>query len=418
YDWDDKRDICYRLYVEEKKSVPEIIDYFAQHFNVPLSELPSRKSFFRQVGQVWGFPARTKKLEPEETVVVSARIKDMFQQNVMQRDIKQTLLEEGWEINVYEFNKLWRKLGLRLRNAEGFKSPGDSTGQTKKRKVIANAQDGSSQPGVSDTQFDVELQAAAAEVLEPLSVPMGPEEAFMRQQRLSELQLESDERLQARKRRRRIRGYGKQLTSMLGHLPPDAPGAEPRYNSETSLDECKAFLHLDNDLYQQIRQEYEAICVELGIIKKTECVEGMWEQSKQRLMLSNMHLAGVMHPLQPDLERKTVALENLCADVTKRMRFAGRTITIAEANNALGLNPTESKVVRRALYEIFAEDHFESRLVAGEDHFTMLRQRWYATNDKLSQAVAETPQDPAKMKGIDMLCRDTMKRFREDKNKR
>lgn len=135
-------------------------------------------------------------------------------------------------------------------------------------------------------------------------------------------------------------------------------------------------------------------------------------------MLSNMHLAGVMHPLQPDQERKAVALENVCADVTKRMRFQGRTITIAEANNVLGLNPTESKVVRRSLYEIFAEDNFESRLVSGEEHFQALRQRWYATNDRLSQAVSETPQNERKMRGIDMLCRDAMKRFREDKNKR
>ena len=193
YDWDDKRDICYKLYVEEKKSVPAIIDYFAKHFNVPLDELPSRKSFFRQVGTVWGFPGRAKKLEPDEAVVVSARIKEMFEQNVTQRDIKQTLLDEGWEINVYEFNKLWRKLGLRLRNAEGFKLPGDRTGQKKKRQRAANAQNDANQSGVSDQQFNAEMQAAAAEVLEPLSVPMGPEEAFMRQQRLLELQLESDE---------------------------------------------------------------------------------------------------------------------------------------------------------------------------------------------------------------------------------
>ena len=28
YDWDDKRDICYRLYVEEKKSLEDVVDYF------------------------------------------------------------------------------------------------------------------------------------------------------------------------------------------------------------------------------------------------------------------------------------------------------------------------------------------------------------------------------------------------------
>ena len=40
YDWNDKRDICYQLYVEQKKPVSEIIKYFAERFKVDRSELP------------------------------------------------------------------------------------------------------------------------------------------------------------------------------------------------------------------------------------------------------------------------------------------------------------------------------------------------------------------------------------------
>lgn len=40
YDWGDKRDICYRLYVEEQRSAASITKYFAQHFDVDPSELP------------------------------------------------------------------------------------------------------------------------------------------------------------------------------------------------------------------------------------------------------------------------------------------------------------------------------------------------------------------------------------------
>ena len=210
YDWDDKREICHQLYVEEKKSVAQIIDYFANIFNVPKSELPSCHTFFRQIQQ-WGLPSRyAKKLTPEEEPVVLARIKQLWEQNVTQRDIKQSLAEEGYEINGYEFNKLWRKLGLRLRHEQGYQLPGDRTGQkkSKKRKAGDDAQDDPNQSTLSDQQFDAELEAAASGVMEPLSAPMDPEETFMRQQRLLELQLESDDRLQARKRRRRIRGYG------------------------------------------------------------------------------------------------------------------------------------------------------------------------------------------------------------------
>lgn len=35
YDWDDKESECYRLYVEERKSLDEVIDYFKQQGFVP-----------------------------------------------------------------------------------------------------------------------------------------------------------------------------------------------------------------------------------------------------------------------------------------------------------------------------------------------------------------------------------------------
>lgn len=28
YDWDDKREVCYRLYVDEKRSLEEVVEYF------------------------------------------------------------------------------------------------------------------------------------------------------------------------------------------------------------------------------------------------------------------------------------------------------------------------------------------------------------------------------------------------------
>lgn len=187
---------------------------------------------------------------------------------------------------------------------------------------------------------------------------LNPEQEMMRMQRLNDLQRESDERLRSGKRRRRIRGYS--------HFPPDAPDVEPRYSSETTLDECKAFLNLTNDHYTTIRKDFQTICEEMGIIKKTECADGVWEESKRRLTRGNMHLSAMMHPLQPEQEKKANALDCLCMDVTKRMRVAGKAITIAEANNILGINPRESKEIRRSLYEIFTSDAFESRLLAGE----------------------------------------------------
>ncbi|CAK3760277.1 Hypothetical predicted protein [Lecanosticta acicola] len=406
YDWDDKRDICYKLWVDEHKSAAQIAAYFAERFNVHPSELPCRKGFHRQF-QIWGFPSHKRTMTPEDEAVVMARVKELWEQNVNQKDIKSTLAEEGWALKHYDFQKLWRSHGLRLRNDQGFRVPEPEKNRKKRKRSSVPAEGVDRPQETQGTQASRETQEAREDE-NSMSAPPGPEEAAQRAQRLFEIQLESDQKLQSRKRRRRIRGYG--------HLPPDAPGTAPRYASETSLDESKAFLHLSNEMYQAVRKDYETICREMGVIKKTECPDGVWEESQRRLVRENMHLSAMMHPLQPDQDKKKVALECLCADVTKRMRTANKAITIAEANNILGLNPTESKTVRRSLYEILEASRFESRLVSGDDHWRELRQRWFDTNQKLQQAAIEN--DARKMQAVDLLCKDAMKRFREDRNKR
>lgn len=407
YKWDDKRDLCYKLYVEERKSAAEIAKYFAEQQDADASELPCRKGFLRQFA-AWGFPSHTRKLTPEDEAVVLARIYELWNQNVNQKDIKRQLLDEGHELKDYDFTKIWKKSGLRLRNDQGYKLPDAGKNKRKRdgRSFDEHAMDAGLQAELEAVDSNPSAQLDHSE--DASTAALDPEQAALRAQRLHQLQVESDQRLASRKRRRRIRGYG--------HLPPDAPGTAPRYNSETSLDECKAHLHLSNEMYQTVRKDFQTICEEMNIIKKTQCAEGAWDEAKNRLIRENMHLTAMTHPLQPDQEKKATALECLCADVTKRMRVAGKAITIAEANNILLVNPSESKTIRRSLYEILAADKFESRLVCGEDHWQILRQRWYDTNAKLQQAINE--KDDKKSKAIDLLCSDAMKRFREDRNKR
>ncbi|EME83014.1 uncharacterized protein MYCFIDRAFT_35833 [Pseudocercospora fijiensis CIRAD86] len=381
YDWADKKDLCYRLYVTEQKSGAEIVKYFAETFRTNPSDIPCKRGFLRQFS-LWGFPTHAKKLSQDEEEAVSIRMHELWEQNMSQKDMKLTLANEGWQLKDYEFNKIWRKNGLRLRLGKGYKT--------------AAALGPEPAPEQEEINQDV-----------PLSLPMSTEELARRQQRLFEIQLESDQKMANKKRRRRIRGYS--------HLPADAPGTAPRYNSETSLDESKAYLHLTNEMYQTIRKDYQAICEEMGIKKKTQCAEGVWEESKAKLIRENMHLINMTHPLQPDQDRKAIALECICADVTKRMRNAVTHLSVAQANNVLGINPATSKMIRRSFYEILAAANFESRLVSGEDEWQALKQQWYDANEILQNAVNEG--DTQKTKAIDLLGSDAMKRFREDKNK-
>ncbi|CAK1357715.1 unnamed protein product [Cercospora beticola] len=410
YDWADKKDICWKLYVDEHKSASEIQKYFSQHFDIAISDLPCRKGFLRQFA-AWAFPGHTRKLTDEEVAAASSRIQELWNQNMNQKDIKSTIAAEGFQIKDYDFTKIWKKLGLRLRNESGYKPP--DVEKKKKRTRSTDAEDDALVHAGPQMQLEHSLApsdtASNAQDDSPIAAPLNPEQEALRQQRILEIQLESDQKLATNKRRRRIRGFG--------HLPPDAPGLSPRYNSETSLDECKAILHLGNEMYQTVRKDFQTICENLNIIKKTKCADGVWDEAKSTLIRENMHLSAMMHSLQPDQERKSIALDCLCQDVTKRMRVADKQITVAEANNIIGINPTESKAIRRSLYEILAADHFESRLLSGEDHFQELRQQWLNANDGRLQHAIDS-QDPRKVKAVELLSRDAMKRFREDRNKR
>lgn len=243
---------------------------------------------------------------------------------------------------------------------------------------------------------------------EPASLPpLAPEEAARRAQRAQELEASSEQLLQTRKRRRRIRGWG--------HMGPDPAGLEPRYRSETSLDECKAFLHLSNDLYNQIRNEFEAICRADGVMKMSECADGQWQNVKDKLIRQNTYLSSVLHPLQGDIEKKSIAVNCICMDVTKRMRTMSKQISTADANNILELDPLQSKEIRRQLYGILRADHFTTVVACGNDHLEELRQQWYAQSEFLTRVIAEG--DPEKLKALKLLDRDTRKRFGEDRKK-
>jgi hypothetical protein len=40
YDWSDKRDICYKLYVEERRPMRDLLKYFSEALGVSQEELP------------------------------------------------------------------------------------------------------------------------------------------------------------------------------------------------------------------------------------------------------------------------------------------------------------------------------------------------------------------------------------------
>jgi hypothetical protein len=246
----------------------------------------------------------------------------------------------------------------------------------------------------------------------PVSPELSPEVLAKRQERLAKLQAESAERWAARKRRRRTRGWA--------GLPADPPGP-PRFPSETTIDESKAYLSLDSNLYRDIRNRFQRICEEADVIKKTLAGPERWEAVKARLIQESSHLQSVFWGNDDNQEAKRLALDVVCTDVTKRMRTLERRMTIAEAKNALGINPEQSREVRNAFYQVLKSDHFTSKLEAGDEHWKELKAQWIEGSDLLKGILAAGVADPEheqKVKAMEVLCRDVMKRLRDDQTKR
>lgn len=377
--------------------------------------MPNRtQTFLRQFKQ-WNFPPRFNKLPAEQEARLVERIKQLWELNYNNGEMTAFLNSEGWDLTELRLGTLRRKHRLILRAESNYvgKAPqqeanghDNAANETSENQLPQQHFDfgGFQEQQPSLLAGDLPFQAAP----EPYGAATSTSPSS-RRKRAQDLQQQSDELLQTNKRRRRIRG--------LGPLPPDAPGMPPRYKSETSLNECKAFLWLDNERYQALRRQYMEICHEMGISKKRLCEPGQWEVSKDRLIAENAHLSAIMHAPNPEPEKLSNALEIICADVTKRIRVMNTQITMQDANNGLRLNPTQSKQIRHLFYEILEKDDYTSRLEFGDERWEQLIQLWFSKSEILARIEREGIDEQIQ-KCLNVLTRDAVKRLTDSKAKK
>ncbi|KAF2476108.1 uncharacterized protein BDR25DRAFT_331670 [Lindgomyces ingoldianus] len=443
YDWGDKEAECFRLYVQEKKSLDEVLQYWQQK-----GFTPSKRAFQTQFKR-WGFPSKQNPAHKNPALI--ARVKQLWENNIMQKDMLEILQSEGFQINDRELVRVRLKFKWLLRESRATEhnhvhGPMENAPKKERRKVVSCGGDGfineldnailqkeDSSEEYSEEDLKVvesttpsrtpPLQTHCGPEIEPEPAPLDPEELRRRQERLVQLQAESDERWRTRKRRRRTRGWA--------GLPADAPGEPPRFPSETTIDESKAYLSLSNKEYRQIREQFQVICEEHGVLKKTLAGPEKWGYIKDQLIRKNEHLSSVFQQ-DPEARQqnvqmsmpsnvKALSLDVICLDVTKRMRVLDNRMRIPEAKNALGLNPEETRQVRKTLVAKLKADHFTSRLEAGDERWNELKQTWIQESDLLSTLLAASAADPKhaeKTKAVDVLARDVMKRFRQENTKK
>jgi hypothetical protein len=205
----------------------------------------------------------------------------------------------------------------------------------------------------------------------------------------------------------------------------DPTALPPRFPSEQTIDDSKFLLQLSNDAYRNLRNDFETICREMSIVKKTQAGPEKWHAAKAKLIASNSHLARVIGidsdlvaPASADSERlrRLNAVEVICSQVTKRLRIISSQMTVRDAKTMLGLSPSQARVARASLQGILRAGHLdvnESRV----RHWSEARNQWLASSPLLKGLLddgKEASEDQAeKLKAADRFARDVWKRIRD-----
>lgn len=163
----------------------------------------------------------------------------------------------------------------------------------------------------------------------------------------------------------------------------------------------------------EIRDQFQAICREHHVVKKTTSGPEKWQAVKERLIDNHAHLSHIFH--QSDLtqmDRLHLSLDVICMDVTKRMRGSEHAMTLAEAKNLLGINPETGRQLRQALIDLLTTNNFVNKHESG--NWDQLRQRWIEESGLLQRIAPVGSQEHDKgLRAIQMICRDIMKRWRD-----
>lgn len=367
------------------------------YFVLTSSTCHSKRAYQAQFRR-WEFPSKHQPALKNDELV--ARIKELWERNLSQAEMLHVLNEEdGYRIKSRELNRVRSKHRWLLRVPTG------------KAKDGANHSPNAGVSNGEDDEDDDELQMAMQ--TPSFGLPGVPDLASqLKEERKRKMQAESVERWATKKRRRRTRQYA--------GIPADPPGP-PRFPSETTLGESQVILGLDKSAYTAVRDKFQSICVDAGITKKTVAGPEAWEDAKQSLIGEFQQLQNSLWISKENLEKKKLALDVICSDVTKRMRSGGdKELLLADAKNILGLNPEESRRVRSAFYKILQADGFTSKVAMGPQRWKELKQRWIDESDMLQRILSrldDVQSHEMKTRAVEALARDVMKRLRDDQSR-
>jgi hypothetical protein len=348
----------------------------------------------------WAFPSKQNPAHKNDRLV--ARIRELWEKNYTQANMLRILRDDGFDIKQRELMR------VRTRNRWLLRMPNPSKTSVPDNAVVAP----------QDAHLDHALNRGSSvgegELGMPATHSNAADDGTMIDENQTQGHSETPEALppdtgsRSRKSRRRPK-----VPSGESLDPPETL----RYPSETTLDESRKTLHLDADLYREVRASFAQICESHGVSKKTIAGPVRWEAAKERLIQMTPHLRAVMWTNKDNLNHKKLALDVICTDVTKRLRGMQYKMTIADAKNRLGSNPEESRIIRQDFLAILQGTSLTSKTQAGPEQWEDLKDRWIqqsTTLQKLLTAGATGSSYADKLKAADAIASDVLKRLRDD----
>ncbi|KAL6904558.1 hypothetical protein GGI43DRAFT_397543 [Trichoderma evansii] len=422
YDWDSHKETCHRLYIREGWSLERIMAYLKADFDFT----PSRRAFQSQFRR-WDFPLKTKSRCQDERLL--GRIKELWEQNFSPNEMIKMLLDEGFEAGPHEVMK------LRLKNRWLFRGPNNE----KAKAVDPAAADPNDEPELPEN-----LESSALLHVDDSTISLRHDEKEEGEREVEgEDEREADaegagEGASKHPLSKPSPGFGhdneanatepaenqadKNNKKKRNRFKMDASGAIVRFPSEMTIDDARSKLGLDKATYRLLRAEFRNICIAMDVSKKSAGSD-KWEAAKTRLLHERPELYHKLWTPEDELEMKQAALDVICTDIAKRMRSMDSRMSVAEVKNALGMNPQQARDARVAFNEVLTEAGFTRQLdsTPTSQQWNDLRRQWGNRSDVIKKTLDDIDSDPSnhlKVKALDALSRDTLKRLRDNRASR
>ncbi|KAL6889402.1 hypothetical protein HDV57DRAFT_486810 [Trichoderma longibrachiatum] len=386
YRWEEHRETCYRLYIEQGWPLERIMAYLQSSAGFT----PSRRAFQDQFRR-WDFPPKLKSHEPDGSLV--ARVRELWEMNLSQRGMTQVLRQEGFQVTSADVARLRGRIGLQMRGPNVDKSRPDLHGEPQPLETEDSG-------GSIDVPFPLRPGGGESMSRTISTQSSSSSSLFFRD---TEPSTDTKKRRSGRK---------------------DTPGTTARYPSEMTLDDARRKLGLDKAAYRSLRDVFTRVCAALNVSRKMDEPD-KWESAKTRLMHDLPMLYEKLCTPRDELEMKQVALDAICKDVAKSKRYTESKMTQMEAKMALRINPQEAREMRLVLTELLEAFGFANKPdgtlapTPTPQQWDELKGLWGQRSGPVRRILGEIRsgqgEGSKKAKALDSLARDILKRLRDNR---